>query len=54
MLQPQGLGGVQRLDDGFPELSSVMGSGHEVDHNYHSNQPFIRVIRVIRGLKKEG
>ena len=34
MLQPQGIGGGQRLDDGCPEFSSVVGSWHEVDHYF--------------------
>ena len=37
MLQSQGIGPVQRLDDRFPQLSSVVGSWHQVDHYFLSS-----------------
>ena len=37
MLQAQGIRAVQRLDDRFPQLASVVGSWHQVDHYFLSS-----------------
>ena len=52
MPQSQGIHPLQRLDDRFPQLSSVVGSWHQADHyflrsHFHDSGGLSQLAEVI-------